>query len=176
MNRRSRPIILVIDADPISLTATAAVLHCADYEVHCASSRDAAIKAAREIGLDLVVCDLDIGGVDGSAITEEIRQIPERDDVPVMFSSSCQQPDVIRKSNASGALYHLRKPFDFKVLLELVEKALWMPHLVQTSVSQPHFKIAPHPTSVAPSEVGRTHIPHFKLVPNTTTIQSNSTV
>jgi CheY-like chemotaxis protein len=143
MTSLGRAIVLVIDADPLSLTATSAVLHCADYEVHCAASREAALKAARDLELDLVVCDLDIGGIEGYAILDEIRQIPQRGDVSVMFSSACQQPEVIRKSHAQGATYHLRKPFDPQVLLELADKALWMPHLVRTKIRQPHFQIAP---------------------------------
>ena len=99
----------------------------------------------------MIVCDLDIAGIDGGAIVEEIRQLPERGDVPVMYSSSCQQPEVIRKSYPQGSIYHLRKPFDFQVLLELVEKALWMPHLIQTHISQPHFKFLPASTTTQPN-------------------------
>ena len=139
----ARAMVLVIDADPLSLTATSAVLHCADYEVHCAASREAALKAARDLELDLIVCDLDIAGIDGYALLDEIRQIPQRSDVSVMYSSACQQPEVIRKSHAQGAAYHLRKPFDAQVLLELADKALWMPHLIRTRVRPPHFQLAP---------------------------------
>ena len=46
MTNLNRPIVLVIDADPVALTATAAVLACSQYEVHCASSRDSALRAA----------------------------------------------------------------------------------------------------------------------------------
>ena len=145
MNALSRPVILVVDADPLSLTATAAVLHCSEYEVHCAASREAALKGARSLELDLVICDLDIGGVDGGSILDEIRQIPQRSDVPVMYASPCQVPEVIRRNHVQGAVYHLRKPFDPKVLLELVETALWMPHLVRTHVRQPHFRLDASP-------------------------------
>jgi CheY-like chemotaxis protein len=147
MTSLSHPIILVIDADPLSLTATSALLYSAQYEVHCAATRDAALAAARNLELDLVVCDLDIGGIDGHTIVEEIRQIPDRNDVPVMYASSIQQPEVIRKSTDSGAVYHIRKPFDPQVVLELVDKALWMPHLIQTHISRPHFNFSPHPTA-----------------------------
>lgn len=147
MTGLARAVLLVIDADPLSLTATSAVLHCADYEVHCAASREAALKAARDLELDLIVCDLDIGGIEGYSLIDEIRQIPQRSDVSVMYSSACQQPEVIRKSHAQGAVYHLRKPFDPQVLLELADKALWMPHLVRTRIRQPHFQIVPRVAS-----------------------------
>jgi two-component system chemotaxis response regulator CheY len=144
MTNLNRPIVLVIDADPVALTATSAVLACSQYEVHCASSRDAALKAARHLELDLIVCDLDLGGIEGTKILEDIRQLPERSDVPVMFTSACQLPEVIRKSQAQGSVYHLRKPIDPNVLLELTASALWMPHLVGAQINQPHFRFAPN--------------------------------
>lgn len=132
-------VILVVDADPVSLTATAAVLQGSDYEVHGAESPEAARQCARDNELDLIICDLDVAGVDGYSIVQEILGIPGRGDVPVMYSSACQRPPVIRKSHMRGAVYHLRKPFDPQVLIELTERALGMPHLVYTHLSLPHF-------------------------------------
>src|SRR5687768_17803684 len=54
----------------------------------------------------------------------ELRKIPGMDDVPVMFISSSQSPDIVRRSHEAGAAYYLRKPFDPEVLIELVNKAL----------------------------------------------------
>jgi CheY-like chemotaxis protein len=143
MTSPDRATILVIDADPLSLTATAAVLNCGQYEVHCAVDHSSALLEAIQRELDLIICDLDVGGVEGYSIVEEIRRLPERYDVPVMYSSACQQPEVIRKSHAHGAVYHLRKPFDPQVLMELTERALWLPHLVRTHIRQPHFPVGP---------------------------------
>ncbi len=141
MTGLTNPVLLVIDSDPISLTATAAVLHCSNYEVHCAQDRQAAVSAAADCELDLILCDLDIGGTAGNEIVDEIHALRDRGDVPVMYASACQLPEVILKSSRGGGVYHLRKPFDPQVLLELVDKALWMPHLVTSHINQPHFKM-----------------------------------
>jgi DNA-binding NtrC family response regulator len=53
-----------------------------------------------------------------------------------MFMSSAQIPDIVRRSHEAGGAYYIRKPFDPEVLIELVAKALWMPHLVQTRISR----------------------------------------
>ena len=42
-----RPVVLVIDSDPILLVGTAAVLHAVGHESHCARDSQAALKAAR---------------------------------------------------------------------------------------------------------------------------------
>jgi DNA-binding response OmpR family regulator len=126
-----KAIVLIIDSDPILLTGTAAVLHTAGYECHCARDSQAALKAARTLPLDLIICDVLLGSESGLELCKHIRKQPGCVDVPVMFVSSQQLPDIVRRSYEAGAAYYLRKPFDPEVLIELVSKALWMPHLVR---------------------------------------------
>lgn len=134
MNSQEPAVVLVVDNDPLTLTAVAAALHLVGYECHCARDCEAALKAARTLQLDLIICDVNLGGEIGFELIDEIRQIPDASDVPVMFVSSSQLPDIIRRSHDAGGVYYLRKPFDPDVLLELVDKALWMPHLVKSRV------------------------------------------
>jgi CheY-like chemotaxis protein len=142
MKSLSQATILVIDADPLNRTAIAAMLHARSYEVLCAGDREAALKAGRDQVLDLIICDTNLRGEDGIALVEELRQLPERSDVPVMFISAAQLPDVILRTHRHGSSFHLRKPFDAVVLLELVEKALWMPHLVKSHINRPHIPLS----------------------------------
>ena len=125
-------VILIIDDDPLILTAVAAALHLAGHECHCARDAEAALKAARTLTLDLIICDVNLAGESGLELCREIRNEERLEDVPVMFVSSNQLPDIIRRAHDAGGAYYLRKPFDPNVLLELVDKALWMPHLVNT--------------------------------------------
>lgn len=127
----SEAVILVIDNDPILLTGTAAVLHSVGYECHCARDSQAALKAARSLALDLIVCDVTLAGESGLDLCRTIRALPGCIDVPVLFVSKHQLPDVVRRTHDAGGAYFLRKPFDPEVLIELVGKALWMPHLVR---------------------------------------------
>jgi hypothetical protein len=69
-----------------------------------------------------------------------------------MYSSTGQAPGVIRRKDEFGGAYYVKKPFDPMVLIELVERALWMPHLVQTHIRRPHFDLSPPaPTVLANS-------------------------
>jgi CheY-like chemotaxis protein len=136
------PVVLLIDAEPLNLTALAATLHARGYEVHCAADRAAALKAAGEQSLDLIICDTNLRGEDGVALAEELRQLPERSDVPVMFLCGSQLPDVILRTHRQGTSFHIRKPIDAKLLLELTEKALWMPHLVKSHINRPHIPLS----------------------------------
>lgn len=127
-------VILIIDSDPITMTGMAAVLDMSGYECHCARGREAAMKAAATLPLDLIVCDANLNGESGLDLCQEIRETETLSDVPLMFVSSSQRPDIIRRTHEAGAAYYLRKPFDPEVLIELVNKALWMPHLVRTRI------------------------------------------
>lgn len=128
-------VILIIDNDPIMLTGIAAVLNMSGYECHCARDGEAATKAVKSLALDLIICDVELGRISGLDLCSELRQIPGVEDVPMMFISANQTPDIVRRSHAAGGAYYLRKPFDPEVLIELVSKALWMPHLVQSRVA-----------------------------------------
>ena len=127
-----RPIILVIDDDAITLTAVAAILDMNGFECHCARDAEAALKAARGQSLDLIICDLNIGADDGMELCAEIKAVDGLADVPVLFLSNTGVPDAVRRAHSAGGTYCLSKPFDPYVLIELVEKALWMPHLVKS--------------------------------------------
>jgi CheY-like chemotaxis protein len=142
MKGLSNPVVLLIDAEPLNLTALAATLHARGYEVHCAAERAAALKAAGEQAVDLIICDTNLRGEDGVALAEELRQLPERSDVPVMFLCGSQLPDVILRTHRQGTSFHIRKPIDAKLLLELTEKALWMPHLVKSHINRPHIPLS----------------------------------
>ena len=127
--------ILVIDDDPLALAGTSAALEAAGHIVYQASSRGAALRIVRGRGLDLLICDVSVAGNSGLELTRELRRLPGMQDVPVMFISRTQLPDIVRRSHEAGAAYYLRKPLDPEVLVDLVGKALWLPHLVDTRLA-----------------------------------------
>lgn len=137
--------ILLIDDDAQSMASTAAVLDDAGHLVYQAADRVAALRIARSEALDLMICDVNVGGVSGIDLSRELRRLPGMQDVPVMFVSRSQLPDIVRRSHEAGAAYYLRKPIDPQVLTDLVGKALWLPHLVQTRLSMHEPAARPMP-------------------------------
>src|SRR5687767_8404748 len=85
---QQKAIVLIVDSDPVLLTGTAAVLHSAGYECHCARDSQGALKAARALPLDLIVCDVALEEESGLDLCKAIRQLPGCIDVPVMFVST----------------------------------------------------------------------------------------
>lgn len=141
---RKQTRILVVDDEPEVLDNVAAVLEGAGYACSCYETAEAALESARVQAPDLIISDINLAGASGLELCQRIKEDCTLESVPVMFLSGAPIPDVIRRSHAVGGTYYLRKPFDPEVLLELVAKALWMPHLVRN-------RLEPHRAAVASS-------------------------
>ena len=129
LNESSKAQILVIDDDAEVIANLANILSTAGYACHCCRSCEAAVETVRRVSPDLIISDINLAGHSGLTLCERLRKEEGLIDVPLMFLSGAQIPDIIRRSHAAGGTYYLRKPFDSGVLLELVDKALWMPHV-----------------------------------------------
>jgi len=130
-------LVLVIDDEPEVLREVAAVMEGAGYTCRCCTTEEGAVSLARSTPPDLIISDINLNGHSGLSLCERIKEDPGLQSVPVMVLSGAQIPDIIRRSHAAGGTYYLRKPFDPEVLLELADKALWMPHLVDSHLHQP---------------------------------------
>lgn len=149
-------VILIVDEDPLTLTGVAAVLHLSGHECHCARGAEAAWKAVRSLDLDLILLNADAKS-DGLRLCCELKKDPRSAEIPILLMSSDERPEIVREAHDAGATYYLRKPFDPDVLTELVEKALWLPHLVNHHIEHQR-PAAPH---VAPASV---RSPRFAVV------------
>jgi len=132
----SRGTVLAIDEHPDILTEIASVLHSAGYGCRCANDAQSAAEAIQQGAPDLIISDVNLSGHSGLAFCDELKRRFALREVPVMFLSAGQVPDIIRRCHAHGGTYHLRKPFDAPVLVELVEKARYQPHLAQAISGQ----------------------------------------
>ena len=146
-NSREPAEIMIVDEDALALASAVAALDAAGHIIHQARERMTALRVARGHALDLVICDVSVAGDSGLELSRELRNLPGMQDVPVMFISRTQLPDIVRRSHEAGAAYYLRKPLDPEVLVDLVGKALWLPHLVQTRLAmhQPAAQPVPPP-------------------------------
>ncbi len=129
-------VILAIDDEPEVLASLTKVLTDAGYTCHAATNPVSAAELAGKIVPDLIISDINLAGISGLELCQRLKREVGLLDVPVMFLSGAQIPDVIRRAHAVGGTYYLRKPFDPQVLLELIDKALWMPHLVSRQLAR----------------------------------------
>jgi putative two-component system response regulator len=133
-----RGVVLIVDSDAVLLTGVAAVLHQHGYECHCARDTEAAYKAARGVWPDLILCDTQLREESGLDFCRDLKADPALRDIPVMFLSASRDPKIIELTQEAGGAYYLSKPFDPNVLIETVDRAMWMPHLIQSRIEAGH--------------------------------------
>jgi DNA-binding response OmpR family regulator len=129
--------VLVIEDDPATETLIGELLVTAGYV--CAMARDSqtAWSAINEQTPDLIISNIELGDGSGLDLCRQFRQRDELSGVPVLFVSGTDAGDIVRRSHEAGGTYYLRKPFDPAVLLDLVDKALWMPSQTVRHVDAP---------------------------------------
>jgi CheY-like chemotaxis protein len=125
-----RFLVLVIEEKQEIVNQITSALAPANYATCCCATAQDALDAAEQSQPDLIISATSLNGAGGLELCEQIKQRPGMETVPVMFLSSGQIPDIIRRHDHMGGTYYLRKPFDSKVLQQLVDKALRTPALV----------------------------------------------
>jgi DNA-binding NtrC family response regulator len=128
---RRQTTILIIDDEPSAINDVAQSLQLTDYACQWATSAEMALGFVKHSVPDLIVSDIDLGQTSGLELYQQLRACRGAAEVPVIFISGAQIPDIVRRAHTAGGVYFLRKPFDPDVLIELVDKALWMPHLLR---------------------------------------------
>ncbi|MEX0675538.1 MAG: response regulator [Pirellulales bacterium] len=126
--------ILAIDDHPEVLSEIARILQRVGYGCHRACDMNSAAEAVEQATPDLIIADVNLAGHSGSAFCDELKRRFDMEEVPVMFLSAMQTPDIIRRAGSHGGTYYLRKPFDAPVLVELVEKTRRTPRPHLTNV------------------------------------------
>lgn len=114
--------ILVVDDDQGLLRLLSLRLTASGYAVAAAESGEQALELMLEFRPHLIITDLKMDGMDGMALFNRVRS---RDPaLPVMILTAHGTiPDAFAAAS-HGVFAYLTKPFDSKVLLEHVARAL----------------------------------------------------
>ena len=118
----SKARILIVDDDPDLLRLLTFRLEGADYAVDSADSAERALARLSVATPQLVITDLQMSGMDGMALFENIHK--SNPALPVIILTAHGTiPDAVAATQR-GVFGYLTKPFDSKDLLQQVEKAV----------------------------------------------------
>lgn len=118
----SRHKILLVDDDRDLLRLLSIRLNAAGYQVAIAESGEKAMALLASSWPQLVVTDLRMEGMDGMALFDAIRKSSAT--LPVIILTAHGSIPEAVAATRQGVFAFLTKPFDSKVLLEQIEKAL----------------------------------------------------
>ncbi len=117
-----KPKILLVDDDPGLLRLVSIRLQSAGYDVESVEDAEKALIRLSVSRPDVVVTDLRMDGMDGMALFEAIYSVNPT--LPVIILTAHGTIPEAVDATQKGVFSFLTKPFDSKILLEHIEKAL----------------------------------------------------
>ena len=120
MRRHENAAILIVDNDPELAKVLAFRLSNAGHLCVTANSAAQALAAWQERSFDLVISDLNMPNGDGIDLAESLRR---SEAVPIIFITGFKD-DYERQLKSVENLTVLEKPFEMKILLNLIDAAL----------------------------------------------------
>lgn len=103
--------ILVVDDSKINTSLLANVL--SEYRVTTAFNGQTALDRARSDRPDLILLDIQMPGMDGFEVCEQLKGSPETSDIPVIFITGMTEPENVTRGFTLGAVDYIAKPFEF---------------------------------------------------------------
>lgn len=116
-----QPSILIVDDEPSIRDVLAQILS-EEYRCVTAASAEAALAECRSAKFDLVISDINLGGMTGVQMTPAVLDVsPE---TVVMLISGANSVDTAIEAMRAGVYDFVRKPFDYDEVLSAVRRAL----------------------------------------------------
>jgi signal transduction histidine kinase len=118
-----KPRILVVDDQPINIQAVYQIFS-EDHEVFMATNGTSALEVVRNQKPDLILLDVLMPGLDGHAVCQRLKNDPETRDIPVIFVTGLDDPEVETLGLQMGAADFIRKPINATVVRARVHTQL----------------------------------------------------
>lgn len=116
--------ILVVDDDEGLLKTIRPILIKAGFAVLTATTGEEGLQIAQDQRPDLIVLDVILPGIKGRDVCKELKSKGQTEDIPVVFLTSKDSPDDIQAELQAGAVTHLTKPVDAKLLVSTIQNIL----------------------------------------------------
>ena len=111
--------ILIVDDDRDHADSVADILAMRGHHIDIAGSGEAGIAKFGEGGIDVVLMDVKMPGMNGVEAFFAIRQI--KPDAQVVMMTGFSLEELVEKAMANGAIGTLRKPLAIPQLLQTIE-------------------------------------------------------
>ena len=109
--------VLVVDDDPSVRTLLEMVLEVEGFSVQCAADGETALGMIADERPDVLLVDVMMPGIDGRALTRQLRTDPRTADLPIVICSALADDPDQWEAWASGANSFVPKPFDVNRLV-----------------------------------------------------------
>ena len=116
--------ILIVDDVPRNIQVVANILNSKGYKLLFSQSATKAIEIVKNKNIDLILLDIMMPGMDGYEVCREIKEIPDKKDIPVIFLTAKNDIESVTKGFRAGGVDYIVKPFNNEELVARVETHL----------------------------------------------------
>jgi len=118
----AKPPVLVIDDSLTTRMLEKSILESAGYDVDVASSGEEGLDLARRKRFALILCDVEMPGIDGFTFVERIRSDAALRDIPAILVTSRSAPEDRQRGRDIGAHgYIVKSEFNQAELLSMIQ-------------------------------------------------------
>lgn len=109
---RDRPLLLIVDDDPVNLQVLEAILPPDEYDVTMVTSGKEALAVLDTKEWDLVISDIMMPQMSGYELTRMIRERFTLTELPILLLTARSQPNDIQRGFMTGANDYVTKPVE----------------------------------------------------------------
>lgn len=132
-----KPLILLVDDEPINLKLLSKLVANEGADVREASSGEMALAYAQVAPIpDLILLDVMMPGMDGHTVLAELRKNPKTEAIPVIFVTALSQHNEEERGLQEGAADYVTKPIKRSVLIARVKAQLELQRTQRLLASQ----------------------------------------
>lgn len=114
--------ILIADDEPSIAMAIKSTLIAEGHSVETAENGRECVQKALKFRPDVIILDIMMPVMDGPTAAQELKNQPQTADIPIIFLTALVKKSEERKSESFvGDTVFLAKPFDSKILLEMID-------------------------------------------------------
>ena len=116
--------ILIVDDVPRNIQIVANILNSKGYKLLFSQSAIKSIEIVKNKEIDLILLDVMMPEMNGYKVCEEIKKIPDKDDIPVIFLTAKNDIESVKKGFQCGGVDFIIKPFNNEELVARVDTHL----------------------------------------------------
>jgi len=120
----AKPVIVLVDDDPHHVELLQTYLEAKGCEVHTGFDGYAALKLSREHRPDVLILDVDMPGMGGTEVLENLRGDKDMEMIPVIMLTGVVSADIYPVIESMPRVSHIKKPVELEDLYSMVEHYL----------------------------------------------------
>jgi signal transduction histidine kinase len=128
--------ILVVDDNPTNLSVISQALRSVGWQIRIAVDGEDALSKVAQKPPELILLDIQMPGIDGFEVCQQIKANPETADIPIIFMTALSDTTSKVKGLSLGAVDYITKPFEQEEAIARIRVHLQLRHLTQNLEQQ----------------------------------------